>query len=257
MTANAEETAQAMAVDYTIVVPAFNEEALLPSTLAALHGAMQAQPALRGEIVVVDNNSADGTADVARAGGARVVFEPVNQISRARNAGATAADGRYLVFVDADTRIGPELLQAALNALESGGVCGGGALAGTSEAVRPLARCALRIWNLLATRCHYAAGAFVYCRRDGWAEVGGFSLDLYASEEIAFSRALRLWGRTRGLAFVVLPIPFDTSMRKLRWYGPLRRLAMTLPLLLMPWRLRSRDRCAVWYDRPADQGEQP
>jgi glycosyltransferase involved in cell wall biosynthesis len=39
-------------------------------------------------VIVVDNNSTDATAELARRGGARVVFEPVNQIARARNAGA-------------------------------------------------------------------------------------------------------------------------------------------------------------------------
>ena len=50
-----------------------------------------------------DNNSKDRTAEIARAAGARVVFEPVNQIARARNAGAAAATGIWLVFVDADS----------------------------------------------------------------------------------------------------------------------------------------------------------
>ena len=77
---------------YSIVVPAWNEEALLPATLASLRTAMAAVPH-EGEIVVCDNNSTDGTAAAARAGGARVVFEPRNQIARARNAGARAARG--------------------------------------------------------------------------------------------------------------------------------------------------------------------
>ena len=40
------------------------------------------------EVVVCDNNSTDRTAEIARAAGARVVFEPFNQIARARNTGA-------------------------------------------------------------------------------------------------------------------------------------------------------------------------
>ena len=68
---------------YSVVVPAFDEEALLPATLAALKEAMAAVPH-RGEVVVCDNNSKDRTAEVARAAGARVVFEPRNHIARAR-----------------------------------------------------------------------------------------------------------------------------------------------------------------------------
>ena len=97
------------APDYSIVLPAYNEAALLPATLARLQEAM-AGIALRGEIVVCDNNSTDATPELARAAGASVVFEPVNQISRARNTGARAARGRFLVFVDADTLVPGSLL---------------------------------------------------------------------------------------------------------------------------------------------------
>jgi len=67
------------APDYSIVLPAYNEEALLPATLGRLREAMAEVP-LRGEIVVCDNNSSDRTAEAAAAAGARVVLEPKNQI---------------------------------------------------------------------------------------------------------------------------------------------------------------------------------
>ena len=89
----------------SVVIPAFNEEKLLPSTLGAVRAAAAAFTA-RGwewECVVCDNNSTDRTAEVARAAGAAVVFEPVNQIGRARDAGARAATGAWLVFIDADS----------------------------------------------------------------------------------------------------------------------------------------------------------
>jgi glycosyltransferase involved in cell wall biosynthesis len=68
------------APDYSIVLPAYNEAALLPATLVQLREAMAEAP-LAGEVVVCDNNSTDATAELARAAGARVAFEPVNQIS--------------------------------------------------------------------------------------------------------------------------------------------------------------------------------
>ena len=80
---------------------------------------------LDGEVIVADNNSTDATAQIANDAGAHLVFEPVNQISKARNAGANGTRGRYLIFLDADTLLNPELLRAALEALETGEVCGG------------------------------------------------------------------------------------------------------------------------------------
>ena len=111
----------------SIVIPAYNEEPFLPDTLVALDAAMN-EIGERGQVIVVDNNSTDATARVAEEHGAEVVFEPVNQISRARNAGAAAAGGKHLIFLDADTLLPAELLRTALDNLESGTCCGGGAL---------------------------------------------------------------------------------------------------------------------------------
>lgn len=236
-------------MDFSIVIPAYNEEEYLPRTLEAANAAMAAAAPACGEIIVVDNNSTDRTAELAAAAGARVVFEPHNQISRARNRGAEEAAGRALVFVDADTAITPELLQHALQALATGS-CGGGATVATSDSAGPVVRASLRLWNRLSKRFGWAAGAFVFCRREAWHETGGFSLQLYASEELDFSRRLRKWGRARQLDFRILPDTIDTSMRKAEWYSPWRILFMVLPFAVMPHLLRSRRWCGLWYRRP-------
>jgi len=243
-----------LAPDYSIVVPAYNEEQLLPATLDRLRTAMAAT-ALRGEVVVCDNNSTDGTAALARASGAHVVREPVNQISRARNAGARAARGRYLVFVDADTVVPPPALRQALDALVSGRVCGGGAavvMEGVSSGVP--ARM-VWLWNALSRGRRLAAGSFVFALREAFFAVGGFSERVYASEEIWLSRSLRRWGRDRGLDFVILQgHPVVTSGRKARWYPTPVLLAVAIGLLLMPFLVRSRRFCWLWYRRPSTIG---
>jgi len=61
-------------------------------------------------MIVCDNNSTDRTAEIARAAGAIVVYEPVNQIARRRNCGAAAATGDWLIFVDADSIRAPDCL---------------------------------------------------------------------------------------------------------------------------------------------------
>ncbi len=73
-------------VHVSIVIPAFNEANYLPSTLRAAHEARTAfgQAGWNSEVVVCDNNSTDATAEVAKANGARVVFEPFNQIAASR-----------------------------------------------------------------------------------------------------------------------------------------------------------------------------
>ena len=111
--------------DYSFVVPAFNEESHLDFTLKALQKCMEGAKGHRGEIVVVDNNSDDRTAEIAKARGVRVVFEPHNQISKARNRGASQSKGENLFFVDADTIVSPSLFLEALSLMKRG-ACGGG-----------------------------------------------------------------------------------------------------------------------------------
>src|SRR5947199_8826137 len=85
------------------------------------------------ELIVCDNNSDDRTAQIARAAGARVVFEPLNQIARARNAGAAHAAGEWLIFIDADSHPSRELFAEAAEAMQGGRCLGGGAKIGRAS----------------------------------------------------------------------------------------------------------------------------
>ena len=238
-----------MDIKYSVIIPAYNEENWLPQTLAGLRTAM-ADSGLLGEIIVVDNNSTDNTAQVAAAHGARVIFERRNQISRARNAGAGAARGDYFIFLDADTLLPPGLLQAALKNLESGLCCGGGVRVSADEQKEWLGRQVIRFWNRLAVTFKMAAGCFVYCLRQGFEKVGGFSEKVYAGEEILFSRRMVRWGKTVGMSFEIIKTPrVVTSLRKMRWFTPLQLLLMIF-IVLCPLALRFRILCAYWYERP-------
>src|SRR2546425_7340248 len=120
----------------SVIVPAFNEAKLIAATLRSIRPATAAFAALgwESELIVCDNNSTDGTADLARAEGATVVFEPVNQIARARNRGAAAATGQWLLFVDADSRASPELFAAVAGQIPNGRRGGGGPAVQIGEA---------------------------------------------------------------------------------------------------------------------------
>ena len=236
--------------DYSIVIPAYDEELLLPSTLVALGEAMT-EISLEGEIIVVDNNSSDATAEVARAAGAHVVFEPVNRISTARNAGAKAARGKWLVFVDADTLVPAALLRQAMDALAGGEIGGGGAWIRFDHEVRDSVASMLRCWNRLSRFFKVAAGSFIFCRRDGFTEVGGFSEKVYAGEEIFFSNRYKRWCRRQGLTFTILEHPpVVTSARKIEWHSPFTQASVVILPILFPFLLCSRSFCSFWYKRP-------
>lgn len=245
--------------DYAIIIPAYNEEAYLPSTLAAAREAMAAlgDEFGRGEILVVDNNSSDATAEVARAHGAdRVVFEPHNQIARARNAGATATEAEWLVFIDADTCVPADTLRAALTALSGGTVAAGGAPVAMDQEVSPTVASITRTWNRLSKFWSYAAGSFFFTRRDAFEAAGGFEEKVYAGEEIHLARRIKTWAKKRKMKFVVLDAPpVITSGRKSDWFSAADFHKQIAILFLVPWAARSKRLCAMWYRRPDASGE--
>ena len=105
-----------------VVVPARDEERTLPALLAAL-GRLTVRPA---EVVVVDDGSQDATAAVARAGGARVVAPgepPPGWTGKAWacHVGAEESRGDLLLFLDADTVLGPDALAGLVDLRERHG----------------------------------------------------------------------------------------------------------------------------------------
>jgi glycosyltransferase involved in cell wall biosynthesis len=228
-------------VKISVIVPAFNEEKLLGATLACIREATQG---MEVELVVCDNNSTDRTAEIARQAGARVVFEPLNQISRARNAGAAAASGDWLVFVDADSYPDAALFADVAAAIVSGRYVGGGATMRFDEADW-LGRSAVVVWNATSRIMRWAAGSFVFCKAEAFRAIGGFSTELYASEEIDFSRRLKRLGRLT----ILHRHPLRTSGRKVWLYSNREALRLLLRIALSGGRaLRSRDACFPWYD---------
>jgi GT2 family glycosyltransferase len=101
-----------VAREVSVIVPVRNGEASIPPLLCSLDA--QTLERERFEVIVVDNDSSDRTAEVAAAAGARVVGEPVANRSQARNRGAAAAFSRLYAFTDADCIADPGWLEALL-----------------------------------------------------------------------------------------------------------------------------------------------
>lgn len=242
-------------LDYTIVVPAYNEESYLGDVLDVLLLGMSKIPKLKGEIIVVDNNSTDQTAKIAKSRGARVVFESINQISRARNTGAKEALGRYLIFVDADTKIPSELLALSLKKMEQDECGGGGATLKFDSNQNQLFFGTFMpfFWSCISQTFKLAAGSFIFCKTRLFIKVEGFSEKLFAGEELLFSMQIKKVCKTEKLKFQILSsYPVITSSRKLSWFKPSQILLAILIPLFFPWAVRSRRWCSFWYRRPMD-----
>jgi len=233
-------------VKLSIVVPAFNEERLIAQTLGCIRDALQGWNA---EIIVCDNNSTDRTAEIARSAGAIVVFEPVNQIARARNAGAARASGDWLVFIDADSSPSRALFGHMASAIQSGRYLGGGSTVAFANPQRDV-RFWVALWNALSRTTGWAAGSFIFCDAAAFREAGGFNEALFAAEEIDFSRRMKRLARSRRMRFVILhQAPLLTSDRKVHLYSRTEHFAFLLRFLVTGGRnLRNRDACPVWYD---------
>lgn len=241
------------APDVSIIVPAFNEEKLLAGSLRAVTAAAErafGAAGLRWELVVCDNNSTDRTAEIARAAGARVIFEPVNQIGRARNTGAAAASGRWLLFIDADSQPSAALLADAAALTRRPDVLLAGATMRPDEG--PLIfRFCCGVWNLVSRLRRLVAGSFILVRADAFREVGGFDLKFFAGEEIDLAlRLQKTIGRRERLRTEVLHRhPLLTSARKLKLYGAGEILRFLVRSIIRPMRTTtSREACALWYD---------
>src|SRR6185295_14534950 len=147
--------------------------------------------------------------------GARVVFEPRNQIGRARNAGAAGAEGEWLIFVDADSHPSAALFAAVAAEIEKGDCLAGGCTL-RIDGDFPVARWVTHGWNLVSRILKWAAGSFIFCEAAGFRAVGGFSDELYASEEIDLFKRLKLLARQRRRRIVILHhTPLLTSARKM------------------------------------------
>jgi glycosyltransferase involved in cell wall biosynthesis len=177
------------------------------------------------------------------------VFEPVNQIGRARNTGAAAATGEWLLFVDADSAPQPGLFREFVKAVGGGACLAGGSTIAFQHA--PLgARIAVGVWNAASRLGKWAAGSFIFCEAAAFREAGGFSEALYAAEELdLFRRLKRIARRDRRRIEILHRHPLATSARKVHLYSWREHLGFMAKTLATGGRsLRNRNDCQTWYD---------
>jgi glycosyltransferase involved in cell wall biosynthesis len=227
----------------SFIVPAYNEELELSSTIATIHHAAASGTTQAYEIIVVDDGSTDATARVADGAGAHVISINRRQIAAARNAGAATAKGQVMFFVDADTRISPAHVIEGIAALEAG-YAGGSARAMMDGFIPLWGRIFVRVFCALYFSLNLGAGAFLFTTRRNFDAIGGFDEQYFVGEEVCFSLALKKLGR-----FKVLREPILTSGRKLRMYSARHVFARLFRLIVGgPIAARSRDKLELWYD---------
>jgi len=229
----------------SFVVPAYNEEKYLGATLASIRDAGHAlgEPY---EVVVANDSSSDRTAAIAAESGARVIDVEKRQIAGVRNAGAIAASGDTLIFVDADTHVNAGIVKEAVAAIRSGAAGGGARVTFHGTVPRWLPVFMALFIPLYFRVGRWAAGCFVFCSRAAFEATGGFDETTFAAEEIHFSRALKKVGR-----FVILRGWVSTSARKVDNRSLWDMMRINYDLLRkagFEGRIRRREDAGFWYE---------
>lgn len=190
-------------------MPVLNEETTVEMTLPSL---------LRDadEVIVSDGGSRDGTVEIARRLGAKVVTgSPGRGVQL--NRGAKAADARILIFVHADTVVPEGAIESVRQSIADGAVGGGFFVEWRSE--RPILRLGGRLTNLRTrlTRCPLG-DQVQFCRADVFQDLGGFE-PWPILEDLDFARRLKRHGRV-----ALLEPAVTTSVRRYQKRGITRTI---------------------------------
>ena len=213
---------------HSLIIPAYNEAALLPRLLSTVAAARACYQGGAIEIIVADNGSTDATAAIAHGAGCKVVSVSKRVIAAARNGGAAAASGEILSFVDADSRIHPETFNAIDQALATGRVIGGATGVWLERWSPGLAATYLLIIPVVVLTGMDTG--VVFCRRSDFVLLGGYDERRRMAEDVAFLWALRGLGRSRGQRLTRLTTAKSVaSTRKFDRYGDWHYFTQVIP----------------------------
>ena len=194
MTVDTPRRSPEPAPSVSVVIPALDSADTVGDTLRALDRQSGASAL---EVIVVDNGSSDGTADVARAFGATVLEEPTPGPSAARNRGLRHARGDIVAHVDADTVPTRQWLEAIVSPFADPGVL---LVAGRNISYPPstAAERYVAASGLIESeravhrpKFPFSPSMNMAVRRDAALDIGGWSEDLRTGEDVDFSFRLR------------------------------------------------------------------
>ncbi|MFA6242756.1 MAG: glycosyltransferase [Candidatus Hydrogenedentales bacterium] len=239
---------------FSLIVPAYNEEAYLPKLLDTFEVARNAYTGGPSaiEVIVADNSSTDRTAAIALERGCRVAHVEKRAIAAARNGGAAIASGEIFCFVDADSQLHPDTFNAIDRGLAKSNVIAG-ATGVHMERMSPgiaLAYCTLLplVWLMRMDT------GVVFCRREDFHTIGGYNEERLFAEDLEFMFALRKLGKTRGQRLLRLRCARAiTSTRKWDKHGEwhyVRILFTGAFALLRGKSIQERIARPYWYDDP-------
>jgi GT2 family glycosyltransferase len=187
-------TRQASSPTISFVVPVRDDAERLRRCLASI--ARNDYPRDRIQVIVVDNGSEDDSAEIARASGAAVIFQPHGRVAQLRNRGVRESTGDLVAFVDADHEIDRDWANAAVSALASDDVAAAGSPYWPAPQSNWVQQCydALRNHPASRTATEWLGSGNLVVRRAAFELAGGFDEALEACEDVDFCNRLRSAG---------------------------------------------------------------
>lgn len=190
----------AISMDFSVIVPCFNDEPYLRRCLSALCTQTYARD--RYEVVLIDNNSTDRSVEIARGFPELAVLEEEIQSSyAARNRGVRQARGEILVFTDSDCEVCPTWLEEMASFLAEAGtvlVLGGRRNARESFTLGMVADYdAQKVEYICAQpdkRLYYGYGGNMAVRREAFERCGPFLQVARGADTLLVSRVVETYG---------------------------------------------------------------
>ena len=220
--------------DISVIIPVLNDADVLDLALRST------QDCTGVEQIVVDGGSSDGTPSVAQSRGVKILHSPAGR-ARQMNSGAKAAEGKFLVFLHADTRLPEGFDHHVRRILTQAGVAAGAfqlQIDGPAVRLRIIEKAAN--WRSRYLHMPYGDQA-IFLRAELFREMGGFP-DLPIMEDFELIR--RLKGRGR---IVIAPAAALTSPRRWEKVGVLRTTLINQLMILGFYLGLEPSRLARWY----------
>jgi glycosyltransferase involved in cell wall biosynthesis len=180
-------------LDVSIIIPARNEARYIQRALRSVAG--QTWPLDRLEVLVVDNGSLDDTVQVVRTFigshsslAIRLLDEPIAGVSRAKNRALQAAKGRWLIFMDADSRMRSDLVGQVVRWGRMGYAAG--SIPVIADSRDPIDRGFFALLEFGKRLFNIQAQMF-FCSREAYTRIGGFAEDLRLAEDRDFLDRIR------------------------------------------------------------------
>ena len=220
--------------DISVIIPAYNEAEVIDLALSST------QKSTGVERIVVDGGSSDGTPGVAQAHSARIVHSPLGR-ARQMNAGAEAAEGKFLVFLHADTRL-PEGFDHHIRQILTQPGVAAGAFQFQLDASSAGLRIIEKTTNWRAQYLHMPYGdQAIFLTAELFREIGGFP-DLPIMEDFELVRRLRGQG-----SILIAPAAAVSSARRWQKLGPFRTTLINQLVIIAYYLGRDPSRLARWY----------